>query len=66
MKQNSIEVIKVRYTTLLLVKLDELESILKELDKSVFNFKEEALNKVEKLRKQIIEFEFNQIQEKED
>jgi len=58
-------VIKMKYTTKLLILLDRLEETLRDIDEEVFEFKKEVEKNVKLIRKQIIEFEFNQIKEKE-
>ena len=57
--------IKMKYTTKLLILLDRLEETLRDIDEEVFEFKKEVEKNVKLIRKQIIEFEFNQIKEKE-
>jgi len=52
-----------KYTTKLLLLLDEMEETLTQMDKSYFNFKDKVKNKLEEIRELIIEWEYKEIKE---
>jgi len=55
-----------KYTTKLLLLLDEIEETLTQMDKSYFNFKDKAREKLKEIKQMIIEHEIKELRGDEE